>query len=187
MLIPILISAGQVIVGSVFLRSAFSKLRDIEGARIGVLDYRLVPAWIAAPVAVGLGVFELLTGGGLVLGSRVAAYTGVVLLLVVSLAAASALLRGLKIECHCAGEGQKLTWWTLARNAVFGAGLFGVLLVGANDPPLAPAVLLSPLTHVFAVGVTIALIAALYSCAVLVRLMGGSRMALRQRMEVVNE
>jgi len=38
-------SAGQIVVGSALLYAGMSKLRDLAGAKVAVLEYRAMPAW----------------------------------------------------------------------------------------------------------------------------------------------
>jgi hypothetical protein len=159
-LLGILLFAGQAFVGIVFVRTGATKLRDPIGTRIAVLDYRLIPARAAGIAALGLGAAELLVGLGLLAGLASAALGGVVLLALFSGAAASALVRGLDIDCHCFGEGEKLSPATVSRNAALAAPLLAGLLLGAPSSLLAPQLLHAPLPYLLSVGSGVAIVAA---------------------------
>ena len=164
-LLNIAISAGEVIIGFVFLYAGGRKLSDLDGAQIAVLDYRLVPTRMARLVAVLQGSAEIVTGSLLVVGIPVAFPLGILLLTVVTTAAGSALLRGLQINCHCFGDGEKLTPLTLLRNTAF------VVVLAASwfavhpklISPFAPALVALPLPYILSVGVGAAAIAALFA------------------------
>ncbi len=126
------VEALAVIVGSALLFSGFGKVRDPAAARVGVLDYRIVPVTLALPIGVVIGASELVVGAGVVLGSPLASALAVLLLGLFSLVAASALIRHLDIDCHCGGEGQRLGLGTLSRNAVLTTALTARILAGAN-------------------------------------------------------
>jgi len=75
------------------------------------------------------------------------------LLAILSAAASSALLRGLRIDCHCFGDGEALSVKTLARDATFAIALAASLLL--TWPPASlftPKLLLAPLPHLLTLG-----------------------------------
>lgn len=131
-LVRALIESALVLVGSALAYSGFTKLRDFESARIGLLGYRLVGPRASAPLAALLGLSEVGVGLGILAGAPTAVAVGVLILCTVSLAALSALARGLDIDCHCAGVGERLTQWTLVRNAAMIGTLVIALLAAAR-------------------------------------------------------
>jgi len=144
---------GQVFVGLVFLYAGLRKLRDIDGAQIAILDYHLIPAHLARLLAPLLGGFEITIGTALIVGMRVAVPIGLLLLAIMSTAVGTALARGLNIDCHCFGEGEKVSRATLVRNAVFAAALAVNLLLRTPNPSLfAPQFLTAPLSHLLGIG-----------------------------------
>lgn len=112
-------ATSQIIVGSTLLYAGGFKLRDLTGAKIAILDYRVVPARLATPAAIAIGVTEFVTGIGIVLGLPFAASVGVLLLALLTATAGSALARGLVIDCHCGGVGERVSMRTMQRNALF--------------------------------------------------------------------
>ena len=93
-------------VGLVFIAAALSKLLRPRSVRITVERYALLPSALVSIVALLLAPIELVTGLLLVLLARSSIYgvalalaTG--LLLLFSVAIASALARGLVISCGC--------------------------------------------------------------------------------------
>jgi hypothetical protein len=175
--LEIALSAGQVLVGIAFVYAGIRKLRDRVGARIAVLEYRLVPARATGLVASALGICEVSVGAGLIAGLPLATLGGIALLALFSPAAVSALARGLDIDCHCFGDGEKLSAATLVRNA----GLVTVLGTAhfLRPPPsssLAPQLLTAPLPYVLSVGITAAAIVAVGSA---IRLSRGTAAARR--------
>lgn len=163
-------SVGQVAVGLAFLYAGFNKLRDLTGARIAVLDYRMLPARLSGPTAVLLGTAEAAAGLGLIAGISVATAAGISLLGGASIAVAVALVRGLEIDCHCFGVGEKLSFGTLVRNAAL-AGLLvpGLFVRPAHPSMLAPQLLMAPIPHIVSVGLSIASLAMFVIAARLLR------------------
>lgn len=159
-LFDIAVSFAQVVVGSSLVYAGVLKLRDLEGSRIAVLDYRLVPAPMAGPVALLLGALEVLIGVALIAGVTFAAHVGIALLGLFSIAAGSALARGLRIDCHCFGEGERLSVTTLLRNAAFVA-LLSPAVLHPIPTLLIPQLLVAPLPHVLSILLAVATLAAL--------------------------
>jgi hypothetical protein len=114
---------ATVVVSSVMLVSGVSKLRDLGAATVELLDYRLVPEAFAMPAAGGLALANVGAGAGLLIGVPGARWLCLGMLLVYSMAIASALLRGLRIDCHCGPSPEPMGAETLARNAVLMAAL----------------------------------------------------------------
>lgn len=133
--------AMGIFVGSVLLAAGIEKARDFRGAWIGVLDYRLVPAGVAAPVAALQVGIEILLGTALVLDIQLALPLAILLLASFSVAGVLALVRGLDIDCHCVGDHEPLTIATVGRNVGFILLLTVALVTGAGESPLAPHVL----------------------------------------------
>ena len=135
-LLQIASTASTVFVGSALLAAGLLKAADFRGAWVGVLDYQLVTARLARPVAALQIVVEVTLGLALIVGLPLALSLGVCLLSAFSLAAASALIRGLAIDCHCGGAGERLGLHTLGRNALLVLMLLLALMVRRDLPAL---------------------------------------------------
>ncbi|SRR5258708_4537277 len=107
---------GSTVVGGAFLAAALSKMTDIQGAVVEVLDYGLVPVALAQPLTGLFIVANAATALGLLLLQPLAAWTAACLLGIYSIAAATALSRGLHIDCHCGPGSEPLTKATIVRN-----------------------------------------------------------------------
>lgn len=127
-------SAGQIVVGSALLYAGMSKLRDLAGARVAVLEYRAVPASLSGPAALGIAALEAGTGLGVIVGLPAATAFGILLLALLTLTAASALARGFDMDCHCGEAQEKLSVRTLQRNAFFVVILLVALLLKGSVP-----------------------------------------------------
>lgn len=155
LLLEIVVAAGQLLVGVAFLSAGLAKLRDVDGAQIAILDYQLVSARFSKPMAMLLGLSEAVIGGALTLGCVVAAPAGLVLLMIFTAAAASALIRGLDIDCHCFNSSERLSTFTLLRNGIFAIVLSATLLLGPrwSDSVIVPQLAKAPLAYSLAVGI----------------------------------
>lgn len=138
----------QLVVGSVFLHAGWLKVTDPIGARMALLDYRLLPSGAVAIAAPFQALLELIVGAGLIAGVTVTIPFAILLLAAFSLAGLLALIRGLEIDCHCAGEGQKLDIRSLGRSAAFASLLAGALLLSGQSPdPFLPTALAASLPY----------------------------------------
>ena len=118
--------------------AAAQKWLDPARFRAIVAEYRLVPAALAAPVAVGLAAVETVLGVWWLTGRASAACALVTIVLLGGYACAIGinLVRGrVHIDCGCGGREQPLSRHLLARNAVLMLLAAGALL------PVAPRVL----------------------------------------------
>lgn len=133
--------AASLYVGSSLLAGGIAKVRDFRGTWVGVLDYRMVPRFLARPLAAVLALSEIGCGLALMLGVAVAAPLAVLLFGVLTAAAVSALLRGLEIDCHCGPAAERLTIHTLGRNALVMLAMIVVIGSSASPSPLEPRLL----------------------------------------------
>jgi len=99
--------------------AGLAKLADLPGSRHAALDFG-VPGRLAAPVAVGLPLVELIIAAGLVPAATAwpAALTASVLLLVFTAAITVSVLRGRHPQCHCFGQlhSAPVGWPAVVRN-----------------------------------------------------------------------
>jgi prepilin-type N-terminal cleavage/methylation domain-containing protein/prepilin-type processing-associated H-X9-DG protein len=118
-LFPRIVALGVVAV--LLLASAYSHLLNPYRLDASVLDYRLVPAWLAVVVAAVLPFFQLSTAISLLAVPqlrRTAAAVSVVMFTVFVVAQALVLLRGMEISCGCFGDDtSKVGWKTIAISA----------------------------------------------------------------------
>ena len=121
----------RIALGGVFIYAAVPKIADPVAFAGSVAAYRILPYFWNYFAAAVLPFLELICGVLLVLGIRVR--TGALIIgvlnLVFMVALASAIVRGLDIDCGCFRQGGEKTtpWLALARDAVFLAMTAAVL------------------------------------------------------------
>lgn len=124
-------AAVRVILGGVFIYAAVPKIADPVAFAGSVANYQLLPYFWNYVAAAVLPFLELICGILLVTGYRVR--TGAFLIALLNLAfiaaLASAIARGLDIDCGCFRQGGDKTspWTALGRDLVFLAMTFVVL------------------------------------------------------------
>ena len=101
---PTLLS--RAVVGIIFLAAGISKALNIAAFAGEISAYQIVPAPLVQPMAIALPLLEILLAAYLLLGlmQRWAAAAAGALLLVFIGAMASALVRGLTLDCGCFGN-----------------------------------------------------------------------------------
>jgi uncharacterized membrane protein YphA (DoxX/SURF4 family) len=113
----------RVVLGGIFVVAGASKVGHAAEFAQQIAAFRLLPQPVIAPMALVLPFFEILLGGYLVLGlfTRVAGWVAVLLLLVFDGAIASAVVRGMTLNCGCFGTNDTTvtTWTEVARDAIF--------------------------------------------------------------------
>ncbi len=112
---------SRIIVGSMFLAVGISKLSDPAAAFANEIgNYRLMPQFISNFMAVTIPWIETVTGILLILGIRIKANSFIIgsLLFVFTISVASAMLRGLNIDCGCYSniKAQPVGWKKIAEN-----------------------------------------------------------------------
>ncbi|HBG05888.1 MAG: DoxX family protein [Geobacteraceae bacterium GWC2_58_44] len=137
-------AAVRVTLGAIFIYAAVVKIADPVAFAGSVAAYKILPYFANYLAAAVLPFLELFCGVLLVLGYRVKAGALIIAALnVVFMAAvASAIVRGLDIDCGCFKQGGDKTspWIALARDTVFLAMTFVVLKLdpGARRHPSPP-------------------------------------------------
>lgn len=103
--LPNLIWIARTVVGATLLLSSLSKLRDVDAFVSGALAYRVVDGRIVAYGAWMVPWAEAALGAAMLAGwaTRAAAIGAIGLMSVFAVAAAAAIVRGMKIPCHCFG------------------------------------------------------------------------------------
>jgi uncharacterized membrane protein YphA (DoxX/SURF4 family) len=109
--------------GAIFIVAGLSKIGHAALFASEIAGFRLLPQAIVPALALGLPFLELLLGAYLVIGlfSRASAWIAAALLLVFDLAIASAVARGLAVNCGCFGPNDTTTtsWGEVGRDALF--------------------------------------------------------------------
>jgi uncharacterized membrane protein YphA (DoxX/SURF4 family) len=134
-----LLLAGRVVLGSIFLISAYTKLHFNGSWHLGdyhfffamaVDSYNMLPLWAVEIVARVLPILEALLGAFLVsgLGLRWSASITSALILVFIGAMVRALILHIQIKCGCFGNDDPLTIWTLLRDSSFLVLALGVTI-----------------------------------------------------------
>ena len=118
----------RLIVAGVFLFAGWQKLKAPQEFADSIAAYQLLPVQLINLVALTLPPLELIIGFLLLVGwwQRIAAFSAIILTGVFMVALASAISRGLKIDCGCFGAGASAKgdlWLALARDLVLGAAL----------------------------------------------------------------
>jgi putative oxidoreductase len=113
----------RVVLGGIFLVAGASKVGHAAEFAQQIAAFRLLPQPVVAPMALLLPFLEILLGGYLVIGlfTRVSAWVATLMLLVFDGAIASAVVRGMTLNCGCFGthDTTVTTWAEVARDAVF--------------------------------------------------------------------
>jgi hypothetical protein len=135
---PVLGWMAAAAAAAIFAASGALKFYDLETFRGAVINYRLIPEWLATPFAWTAPLIESAAALGLLL-SPIRASAAAVLIVVLGVftgAIAINLARGrTDIDCGCFGPAlrQRLSWWLLLRNgALFALLAFALLPVGAR-------------------------------------------------------
>ena len=143
-------AAVRIVLGGLFIYAALLKIVDPVAFAGSVAAYRIIPYFASYLTAALLPFLELTCGVLLVSGYRVkgAALIVFCLNLVFMAALASAIVRGLDIDCGCFKQGGEKTspWIALARDAVFLAMTVYVLKTEHRRSirPSAASAILSP-------------------------------------------
>lgn len=121
----------RVALGAIFIYAAIPKIADPVAFAGSVAAYRILPYFWSYLAAATLPFLELICGVLLICGIRVR--TGALIIAALNLlfiaALASAIVRGLDIDCGCFRQGGEKTppWVALVRDAVFLVMTFAVL------------------------------------------------------------
>jgi putative oxidoreductase len=113
----------RLLLGAIFLVAGASKIGHAAFFAAQIAGFRILPSALIAPLALVLPFLEVLLGGYLVIGlfTRTSAWIAASLLLLFDLAIASAVVRGMTVNCGCFGpsDATVTTWAEVARDAVF--------------------------------------------------------------------
>jgi uncharacterized membrane protein YphA (DoxX/SURF4 family) len=124
-----------------FAYAGIQKLLDPGGFAQDIDHYRVLPAFLVGPLALGLPVLELVAAAALVTSGYVrgGALLCALMLTVFAGAMAQAKLRGIDLECGCFGGASKnlVSWGQVARNA--GLAILSAWLVRPLYKEAAPA------------------------------------------------
>lgn len=127
--------ALRIVLGGVFLYAGGLKIAEPSAFAGSVAAYKLLPTFGNYLVAATLPWVEVLCGMLLIIGYRLRAGAILILLmnLVFAVALASAIVRGLDIDCGCFKQGGPKTspWIALLRDLAFIAGT--VILLWMNN------------------------------------------------------
>lgn len=120
---PVFADAWALALGAVLAGGAVLKLRDPGAFRAALQDYRILPAWLEAPFALGFPLLEGAAGVLLLLPASGRPGGAVLAMGVLALATAGVLvnlLRGrVRIDCGCGGARfLPLSWPLVLRNAI---------------------------------------------------------------------
>lgn len=153
-------AVAAAVVGGLFIHSGWTKAADVDAARNGILDYRLLPARMAGPTAITIAACEIAVGLGSLMGIAFALTAAGVLLAVFSFAVGFALMRKLKIDCHCGGASAPIGWRTLARNLGFAVLVAIGIFTLASADQLVPASLSLTFVEATTAAMLVAIVAA---------------------------
>ena len=113
----------RIILGAIFVVAGASKVGHAAEFAAQIAGFQLLPQIVIAPMAIVLPYLELLLGGYLIIGlfTRTAAWIAVLLLVIFDGAIASAVVRGMTVNCGCFGPNDTTvtTWTEVARDAIF--------------------------------------------------------------------
>lgn len=123
------------VLGIVFIASALGKIADPAAFADSIAAYRILPLAVVNLVALVMTWTEFLVGISLLNGvaHRAGALLAAAMNVVFILAVASAMARGLSIECGCFTVAKETVGWSLlARDAVFLA--LAIVVLVSRDP-----------------------------------------------------
>jgi putative oxidoreductase len=113
----------RIVLGAIFIVAGSSKIGHPSLFAAEIAGFRILPQVVIAPLALVLPYLEVLLGAYLILGlfTRPAAWIAVVLLALFDGAIASAVVRGMTVNCGCFGPNDTTvtTWSEVARDAAF--------------------------------------------------------------------
>jgi putative oxidoreductase len=113
----------RLVLGAIFLIAGAAKIGHASYFAAQIAGFRLLPGVVIAPMALILPFLEVMLGGYLVLGlfTRASAWIAAVMLALFDLAIASAVVRGMAVNCGCFGpnDATVTTWAEVARDALF--------------------------------------------------------------------
>jgi len=121
-----LILALRLALGLVLLAAGVLKAHDGPTlTAISIADYRILPAGLVAPFAIGLPYVEILLGGYLIAGlfTRTAAWVASFQFVVFAVAVGSLVVRHIHADCGCFGSGVSTppSWGHVALDAALAA------------------------------------------------------------------
>lgn len=127
----------RVALGATLIAAGALKIPHPEQLAAAIAGFRLLPAGVVAPLALGLPYFEVLVGLYVTIGlfTRVAAWVACAQFVVYAAAIASAVVRGIPASCGCFGPNDTATadWPHVAVD--LGLALVGaVVALGAPGP-----------------------------------------------------
>jgi len=102
-----IVAVARLVLGGLLIVTGALKIGHPVDLASAIAGFRLLPAELAAPLAIILPYFELLLGLYLVAGlfTRVAAWVAAVQFIVYAAAIGSAVVRGIPANCGCFGPG----------------------------------------------------------------------------------
>ncbi|MDH3196741.1 MAG: DoxX family membrane protein [Candidatus Krumholzibacteria bacterium] len=125
--------ASRLLVGVVLLYASWDKVQNPQSFAISVRAYELLPVSLSNLFALVMAWSELVAGAMLVMGVLVRPAAGAAFLLfaLFTVALATALVRGMVIDCGCFGSGgdshAMVGLWMIARNVVLLAASWFVI------------------------------------------------------------
>jgi uncharacterized membrane protein YphA (DoxX/SURF4 family) len=133
---PWVVRGAQLVIGAVFVWAALPKVTDPASFATSVHNFRMIPVPFENLVALTLPWIELVVGLALILGiePRAGGLVAATLMVVFTIAVATALARGLDIECGCFGteDGARVGMEKLFENI----GLTALAAIAALRPRL---------------------------------------------------
>ncbi len=104
---PVIILAARLVLGSVFVIAGVEKIANPDAFAKAINNYQLLPYNALNIMALVLPWLEVLAGALLIFGVRLRASSALtaVMLIVFIAAIASAMMRGLSIDCGCFSQG----------------------------------------------------------------------------------
>jgi uncharacterized membrane protein YphA (DoxX/SURF4 family) len=108
--------------GAIFLVAGSAKIGHAAYFAAQIAGFRILPSVVIAPMALVLPFLEVMLGAYLVLGlfTRASAWIAALMLALFDLAIASAVVRGMAVNCGCFGpnDATVTTWAEVARDAL---------------------------------------------------------------------
>lgn len=118
---PLLCVGARLVVGGIFVMYAVDKIAAPADFAVNIERYDLLPLAVVNLMAILLPWIELLVGIFLLAGVRLQASAVIAagLLLIFIAAIASAMARGLEINCGCSAHSESVGWGKIVEDAVY--------------------------------------------------------------------
>jgi uncharacterized membrane protein YphA (DoxX/SURF4 family) len=114
----------RLLMASIFLSTAISKIKHFDDSILTIQDYKIIPNSFSKPFSVANILLEIVIGSLLLLGiiQKFTSVIGAILVLIYTIAITINLFKGRNdFSCGCGGvlESNTISWWLVIRNCIW--------------------------------------------------------------------